>query len=263
MLKNSERRASATLESGWEGDRLKAIILAAGKGLRLRPLTYGIPKPLLPVGGKPVIDFVIENLLTSKEIDTIYVGVSHMQNMISSYLAHTPRDDVIIETVSTLCWETGGDIRVICVEKDIHEPVVVAYGDNVTKMNVDKLLKYHRKMGRMATVALFKVPWNEVSRFGVAKVEDGLITKFVEKPEKNKEPSNLANAGYYVLEPEVVDRIPNKKVKIENTLFPELAEEGELAGLVYNLKYWLDIGTTEAYRKANRMMEGILPPPSG
>ncbi|MCX6776223.1 MAG: nucleotidyltransferase family protein [Candidatus Micrarchaeota archaeon] len=241
---------------------MKAIILAAGKGVRLRPLTYGIPKPLLPVGGKPVIDFVIDNLLTCKEIDTIYVGVSHMQNMISSYLAHTPRDNVKVETVSTLCWETAGDIRVIAVEKEIDEPVVIAYGDNVTKMDIGKLVKFHKKMGRSATVALFKVPWDEVHRFGVATLKDNLITEFIEKPEGGKAHSNLANVGYYVIEPEVISRIPYSKVKMESTLFPKLAQEGELAGLAYNLKYWLDIGTIEAYRKANRMIEGILAPPN-
>jgi len=245
-----------------EGGALNAIILAAGKGVRLRPLTYGIPKPLLPVGGKPVIDFVLDNLLTCKEIDTIYVGVSHMQNMISSYLTHTPRDNVRIETVSTLCWETAGDVKVIAVEKEINGPVVVAYGDNVTRINIDRLVKFHRKMGKSATVALFKVPWNEVSRFGVAKLDGGLITEFIEKPERQKAPSNLANVGYYVLEQKVIDRIPHGKVKIESALFPILAQEGELAGLAYDLKYWLDIGTIEAYRKANVMMEGILPPPN-
>jgi mannose-1-phosphate guanylyltransferase len=241
---------------------LKAIILAAGKGVRLRPLTYGIPKPLLPVGGKPVIDFVIDNLRTCKEIDSIYVGVSHMQNMISSYLVHTPRDKVLVETISTLCWETGGDIKAIAVEKDLNETIVVAYGDNVTKLNVDKLVKVHRKMGKSATVALFRVPWNEVQRFGVAKVDRGIVTDFVEKPERGKALSNIANVGYYVLEPDVISRIPYGKVKMESELFPKLADEGELAGLVYTLKYWLDIGTLDAYRKANRMIEGILPPPS-
>lgn len=241
---------------------MKAIILAAGKGVRLRPLTYGIPKPLLPVGGKPVIDFVLDNLLTCKEIDTVYVGVSHMQNMISSYLVHTPRDKVNIETVSTLCWETAGDVKVIAVEKDLNGTVVVAYGDNVTKINVDRLVKYHKKMGKSATVALFKVPWDEVQRFGVAKMDGGLITEFVEKPGRGEAPSNIANVGYYVLEPEVIGGIPYGKIKIEDAIFPKLAEEGELAGLVYDLKYWLDIGTIEAYRKANKMMEGILPPPT-
>ena len=238
------------------------MILAAGKGVRLRPLTYGIPKPLLPVGAKPVIDFVIENLLTCKEIDTVYVGVSHMQNMISSYLVHTPRDKVRIETVGTLCWETGGDIKTIAIEKDVNETTVIAYGDNVTRIDIDRLVKFHRKMGRSATLALFKVPWNEVYRFGVANLDRGIVSEFIEKPASGKRISNLANVGYYVIEPEVINQIPSSKIKMENSIFPKLAEEGELAGLVYNLKYWLDIGTLDAYRKANRMMEGILPPPS-
>lgn len=222
-------------------------------------MTYGIPKPLLPVGGKPVIDYVIENIMTAKEITDIYVAVSHMENTIRSYFVHTPRDRVNIETITTLGWETAGDLKIIAIEKDINEPVVVAYGDNVTNINVGKMIEFHRKKGKKITVALFKVPWNEVGRFGIAKMEGDLITEFIEKPTKGMK-SNLANAGYYVIEPEVISMIPNKKIKMEESVFPELVKEKEMVGFVYNPKYWLDIGTVEAYRKASRMMEGILPP---
>ena len=85
------------------------------------------------------------------------------------------------------------------------------------------------------------------------------ITRFIEKP-SGKPASNLANAGYYVLEHEEIERIPHKKVKVETSIFPRLAEEGKLAGYVYTPKYWLDIGTIESYKKANRMLFGILPP---
>jgi len=239
---------------------MKAIILAAGKGTRLRPLTYGIPKPLLPVGGRPVIDYVIDNILTAKEIDTIYVAISHMKDPINHYLENTPRKGVKIETVTTMCWETAGDIKAIAVEKELDESIVVAYGDNVTNINVKKLLEFHRKNNKLATVALFKVPWGEVERFGVARMKGNLISEFIEKPERKRAPSNLANAGYYVIEREVLERIPPKKAKMEIEVFPKLASKGELAGYIYEPKYWLDIGTIDAYRKANRMMEGILPP---
>ncbi|MFH1285247.1 MAG: nucleotidyltransferase family protein [Candidatus Micrarchaeota archaeon] len=239
---------------------MKAVILAAGKGTRLRPLTYGIPKPLLPVGGKPVIDFVIDNLLTCKEIDTIYVGVSHMKEVIESYLKHTPRDGVEIETIMTMCWETAGDLKAIEIEKELKGTIVVAYGDNVTNIDVSDMVKHHRKSGLPATVALFKVPKHEISRFGIADVKGNKIVKFVEKPKLENAPSNLANAGYYILEPEVLAQIPYKKVKIEESIFPKLASEGKLGAYVYDPDYWLDIGTIEAYRKANKMMEGILPP---
>lgn len=241
---------------------MKAIILAAGKGTRLKPLTYGIPKPLLPVGGRPVIDYVIDNLLTARgEIDHIFVAVSYMKEVIENYLKHSPRDHLPIETVTTLGWETGGDLRTIAIEKEIGEAVIVAYGDNVTDINIGEMVKFHRKRGKLATVALFRVPLEEVDRFGIAEVnDDSLVTSFTEKPLRAQAKSNLANAGYYILEPPVLEAIPHKKVKVEHAVFPTLAREGQLAAFVYNPHHWLDIGTIDSYRKANKMMEGILPP---
>ncbi|MBI5228632.1 nucleotidyltransferase family protein [Candidatus Micrarchaeota archaeon] len=239
---------------------MKAIILAAGPGTRLRPLTYAIPKPLLPVGGRPVIDYVIDNLLTCKEVDTIYVAVSHMKEVIENYLRHTPRDHVKVETINTLCWETGGDMKTIYMEKGLNEPIIVAYGDNVTKIDVGKLVEFHRKTGLDATVALFKVPWEDVERFGVVHLEGDKITEFVEKPPLEKAPSNLANAGYYILEPSAVDAIPLRRIKTESEVFPLLAKEGRIAGYVFDVNLWIDIGTTHSYRLANKLVEKILPP---
>ncbi len=238
---------------------MKAVILAAGKGERLKPLTYAIPKPLLPVAGKPVITYVIDNLLTCQEIDTIYVAVSHMKELITNYLKHTPRDSIKIEPVTTLGWDTGGDLRSIAVEKEVRGPVVVAYGDNVTNINVNSLVNFHKKIKAKGTVALFNVPRSDVSRFGIASLEGDRIKRFIEKP-TGKITSTLANAGYYVLEHEAIEKIPHKKVKVETSIFPRLAERGELAGYVYKPKYWLDIGTLDSYQKANKMLFGILPP---
>ncbi|MDD5317286.1 MAG: nucleotidyltransferase family protein [Candidatus ainarchaeum sp.] len=245
-----------------EGEEVKAVILAAGRGTRLKPLTYGIPKPLLPVGGKPVIDYVIDNLMAAHgEIDEIIVAVSYMRETIENYLKHTPRDHMRIETVTTLGWDTGGDLQTIVVEKEITGPVVVAYGDNVTKLNVRDLIQFHKRKGKPATLALFNVPWEDTSRFGIAELTpDSLVSSFVEKPEQGKTRSSLANAGCYVLEPEILESIPHRKVKTEAAIFPRLAREGKLAGFVFNPPYWLDIGTIDAYRKANKMIEGILPP---
>jgi len=239
---------------------MKAVILAAGKGTRFRPLTYAIPKPLLPVGGKPVIDYVLDNIEKCKEIKKVYVAVSHMRETIETYLKHAQRDGLEIETVQTLGWETGGDLRAVCVEKELNEPMLVAYGDNVTNIDIKKMIEFHRKKQSLATVALFKVPWNEVSRFGVAELDGGLVSRFVEKPKRENASSNLANAGYYLLEAGVLGMLPHKKMKMEETVFPKLAREGALAGFVYEPDYWLDIGTIDSYRAANKMIEGVLPP---
>ncbi|MDO8339061.1 MAG: sugar phosphate nucleotidyltransferase, partial [Candidatus Burarchaeum sp.] len=153
-----------------------------------------------------------------------------------------------------------GDLRSIAIEKNLRGPVMVAYGDNVTNLDAGKLLKFHKKNKARATVALFRVPWVDVSRFGVVKMKQDRIISFVEKPARAKAPSNLANAGYYVVEHEEISRIPHGKIKVEHSLFPLLAAEGKLFGHIYKPKYWLDIGSMESYRHANRLMEGILAP---
>jgi mannose-1-phosphate guanylyltransferase len=235
------------------------IILAAGKGTRLRPLTYAIPKPLLPVGGKPVIDYSMENLAACKEIKKIYVAVSHGRDTIEAYFRHVEYG-VEVETVPTLGWETAGDLRTVLNEKKITGPVFVAYGDIVSRIGAQEMLDFHRKQGKPATVALFAVPEEDVNRFGIADMDGNLVKRFVEKPQKENSPSNLANAGYYILEEEAYSQLPLEKKKVEEVLFPQLAEKGKLAGYVSKPSYWLDIGTIESYRKANRLVEGILPP---
>jgi len=239
---------------------MKAIILAAGKGTRLRPLTYGIPKALLPVGGRPVIDYAIDNILKFKKIDTIYVAVSHMKENIQNYLRHTPRNNTRIEIITTLGLETGGDLKKVITEKKINEPILVVYGDIVTDLDARKLVGFHQKYKKHATVALFKVPKHDIERFGVAKMNGSLIVDFIEKPKIEEATSNLANTGYYILEPAAFIHIPDTKMKVETSVFPKLAKERQLAGVVFDLHYWLDIGTLESYRKANKMMEGVLAP---
>ncbi len=244
---------------------MKAIILAAGEGKRLRPLTYGIPKPLLPVGGRPVIDYVIDNIRKCDEIDTIYVAVSHMRNALEAYLSHLEYPSIAIETVTTLAWETGGDLKSVLAQKAItDEAVLVCYGDNVTTIDTARLVAGHRKnKGANATVTLFEVPREDAPRFGIAEMNgtQGKIGRFIEKPKAGETESRLANAGYFVLEPNALADAPAKKFKIESELFPKWAESGKLFGQIQPVKMWIDIGTIDAYRAANRLVEEILPPP--
>ncbi|MDO8554694.1 MAG: nucleotidyltransferase family protein [Candidatus Micrarchaeota archaeon] len=235
------------------------IILAAGKGTRLRPLTYAIPKPLLPVGGKPVVEYVIDNLCACKDIKKIYVGVKYQSKIIEEYFSHVDYG-VKLETVETLGWETGGDLKTILEDKSIDESVVVAYGDIVSKIDVNEMLAFHRKMKKSATVALFSVPNEDVERFGIAKVENNLVSSFIEKPKREDAPSNLANAGYYVLEKSAYSKLRVKRERVEERLFPSLAVEGDLAAYFCKPAYWLDIGNLDSYKKANKLVEGILAP---
>ena len=264
---------------------MKAIILAAGKGTRLRPLTYGIPKPLLPVHGKPMIDWVIRSIL-GDGIDEVIVAVSgttgdDMEERTLSHIHGICIDSYIknmnypcrVKTIPTPQRETGGDVRYILEELNIRNGrIIVIYGDNITQFNIKEMINYHErcvKLGAAATVLLFQAPEEELDRFGIAKIEKNngadFITEFVEKPEKGTAPSNLANAGYYILElKNILDMLPRERIKMEQSLFPKLAAEGKLAGFVAKLPYWIDISTIDAYELANQMAHDglIIPPPN-
>ncbi len=262
---------------------MKSIILAAGKGTRLYPITYGIPKPLLPVKGVPIIDWVIRNVLTCNEIDEILVAISgttgeefhdrvlsHAHGIcVDSYLKNLDYG-CKIKTVPTPQRETAGDLRYILEETGLKKgTMVVAYGDNLTEVNLKDMLEYHRKcrdkLGTAGTVLLFEVPKEDVSRFGIAKLKKvngfDLVDSFIEKPQSSE--SRLANAGYYFLElGDVYDMLSKERLKVEHSLFPALAKEGRLAGFVSKIPFWMDIGTLEAYKEANRLAHNnlIIPP---
>jgi mannose-1-phosphate guanylyltransferase len=242
---------------------MKAIVLAAGEGTRLRPLTYGIPKPLLPVGGRPVIDYVMDNIMKCPQIDTVYVAVSHMRVALESYVSRVKYDGIKVEPVTTLGWETGGDLKAVLLQKEIKEgPVLVCYGDNVTRLDTRALIDAHKKnKGAYATVSLFSVPHRDVPRFGIGELEGKRISKFLEKPVEGLTSSRLANAGYFALEASAVAGIPMRKFKLESEYFPSWAAAGYLYGHSQDINFWMDIGTLESYREANKAAEEILPPP--
>jgi mannose-1-phosphate guanylyltransferase len=266
---------------------MKAIILAAGQGTRLRPLTYGIAKPLLPLKGRPMLDWVIRSVLEGNSIDEIFVGISgtsgkgledrvlsHTHGIcIDSYLKNVDYG-IPVSTVTTPQKETAGDILHILQEREIRSgPVLVAYGDNLTSFPVKGMIDYHGRcrqaLGVSATVLLFEAPEKDVSRFGIADIESRsgftLIRSFVEKPRLEEAPSRLANGGYYILEVgDLFGSFPRERVKVEQSLFPDLASRGRLAGFVTRLPFWLDISTVEAYEEASRMAHEnlILAPPA-
>jgi len=264
---------------------VKAIILAAGKGTRLRPLTYGIPKPLLPVQGKPMIDWVIRSIL-SEDIDEIIVAVSgtsgnDMEERTLSHIHGISIDSYLknmnypckVRTIPTPQRETAGDVRYILEEMNLHDgKMLVVYGDNLTQFDIKKMIDYHDHcravLGTSATVLLFEAPQEELHRFGIAKIKKSngfdLVKHFVEKPPLGQAPSNLANGGYYILElSDVFDLLPRESTKVENSVFPILAKNDKLAAFVTKLPYWIDISTLESYENANKMAHDglIIPPP--
>ena len=244
---------------------MKALILAAGEGKRLRPLTYAIPKPLLPVAGIPTIEYVIRNLEAVPEITEIYVGISHLEDNIKKYFANRTFR-VPVKTVHTECLETGGDLKILAKAANVTETFFACNGDNITEINLSEALKLHKEKKAKGTVVLFKVPKEDVSRFGIGKVEsNGMVSKFIEKPSLESAPSQLAHTGYAILEPETIDMIPEGSSRVEKVVFEKLAEQKKLYAYVSNPPHWIDIGTYESYLEANKIIlqkKGIIPPPN-
>jgi mannose-1-phosphate guanylyltransferase len=239
---------------------LRALILAGGFGTRLRPISCTRPKSLFPVINKPLLQWTFERLAKCN-ISEAVLAVNYQteaaikQHRIPKYGVHTlySRDPVGKPL------GTGGAIKK--AEKHIgHEaPFVALNGDIFADVDYAEIRKLHEQKGATATIALHKV--EDPSRYGVALLsEDGHITRFVEKPTPESAPSNLINAGAYVLSPKIFDYMPEKQpVSIEREIFPRLAEENELCGYVYN-GLWIDIGKPEDYLEVNKIMLDRLNP---
>lgn len=217
-------------------ERMKAVLLVGGLGTRLRPITYRIPKPLLPVMGKPLIQHVIDKV--PDEVDEVIVPVSYKKEMIERYLdAHRPRKKVTLVDEPTPLG-TGGAVK--NVEALIDGTFLVINGDSVWSLDLSEFVKFHKAKGGAATISLWEV--EDPSPFGIADVDgDGRIGRFQEKPKREEAFSRLINAGAYALERDVLDLIGPGFVSMEREIFPKLLGRG-MYGLRFD-GYWVDCGT--------------------
>ncbi len=229
-----------------------AVVLAGGFGTRLRPLTWDTPKPLVPILGKPLIEWVIRSL--PRDIVHVHIAAGFSSDKLERYVESNPLPRKLHLKVEPKPLDTAGAIKFAC--RDSTNDTLVAFnGDIVSSLDVRQMLESHLEHDGIATIALYPVPEEEVSRFGVVELDDdNRILDFVEKPEPDEAPSNLINAGAYVLDREVLDYIPEgRPVSIEREIFPKLAEEGLLYGFRFD-GYWVDVGLPETYLEAHRVL---------
>jgi mannose-1-phosphate guanylyltransferase len=239
---------------------MKAMILAAGKGTRVRPLTYDLPKPMIPVLGKPVMAYLIEHL-RKHGITEIMVNVSHLHEKIEEYFGEGEQFGVQIgysfegytkedgEVVAVPIGSAGGMKKIQEFGGFFDDTTIVLCGDALIDLDLKAALLEHRRKGAMATVITKEVPWDKVSSYGVVVTDkEGRITQFQEKPKQEEALSNFISTGIYIFEPEVIDLIPSGvEFDIGSQLFPLLAEKGMpfyAQGRPFN---WLDIGSVSDY----------------
>ena len=231
---------------------MKAIILAGGIGTRLRPLSCTRPKLLFPILNKPLLDWTLERLAESG-VEGATLAVKYMAEVLMQRYGTSTTVIKITYSKEKTPMRTGGAIKNAEELIGHNAPFLVLNGDIFTTIDYKALLKKHEKSNATATIALYRV--EDPSRYGTAKLaENGRITKFVEKAPKEKAPSNLINAGIYVLDPKIFEYIPaGRPVSIEHEVFPRLAEEEKMYGHIFK-DIWVDIGKTEDYLKANRIV---------
>ncbi len=246
---------------------MKAMILAAGKGTRVRPITYTIPKPMIPILQKPVMEFLLE-LLRKHGFDQVMVNVSHLADEIESYFRDGQRFGVQIAysfegrivdgaLVGEAIGSAGGMRRIQDFLPFFDDTFVVLCGDALIDLDLTAAVKWHKAKGSIATVIMKSVPLEEVSSYGVVVTDElDRVKAFQEKPAIKDALSTNINTGIYIFEPEVLNYIPSgQEYDIGSQLFPKLVEiNAPFYGLVMDFQ-WVDIGKVPDYWRAIR---GVL-----
>ncbi|MBI4214381.1 nucleotidyltransferase family protein [archaeon] len=222
-----------------------AVVLCGGKGTRLRPLTYKMPKPLVRVNGKPILEHVID-WLKSFDFENFILATGYKHEMIEDYFGDGSGFGVDIQySKESEPLGTGGALKL--ASRFVDSTFLLANCDVLTNFNVHDMIETHKSNGSLATVAL--KPVKDPSRFGIAEIEGMRVKRFVQKPPEGKAPSNLANAGVVIIEPEALKLVPSKPHAFETELFPLLAGQNKLSGYTFTGP-WVDVGIFETLDKA-------------
>lgn len=228
---------------------MKAVVLVGGFGTRLRPLTLTAPKQMLPILHRPMIEHVIEHL-AAHGIEEAVLSLGFKPDAFTDAYPQGICAGVKLHyAIEPEPLDTAGAIRFAALDAGIAERFVVVNGDVLTDLDVRELVAFHDAHGGEGTIALHEV--EDPSAFGVVPTEaDGRVIAFVEKPPRDEAPTNLINAGTYVLESSVLDRIADgRKVSIEREVFPAMVADRSLYAMPGNT-YWIDTGTPVKYLEA-------------
>ncbi|MBS1208649.1 MAG: NDP-sugar synthase [Proteobacteria bacterium] len=249
----------------------KAMILAAGQGTRVRPLTKDIPKPMIPILGKPVLEYIIEHL-ARHGVREIMLNVAFMHRKIEEYFGDGHRWGVEIGYSYEGAYEhgdilpkpigsAGGMKRIQDNSGFFDETTLVLCGDAIIDLDIGAALYEHKIKGAIASVVTLDVPLSEVKNYGIVVAdEEGKIISFQEKPAPEEAKSTLASTGIYIFEPAALDLVPSGKVyDIGSELFPSLVEQGLPFYAQNRFFNWIDIGrVTDYWTVLQRVLRGEI-----
>ena len=228
-----------------------AVLMAGGDGKRLRPLTDAVPKPLLRVGGKPLLEVLMERLRAAG-VRTFHITVRHKSELIEEHFGDGSRHDVTIRYIrEDEPLGTAGALTLL--SETPRDPFFLVNGDILTKCDFGGMLAFHRRAGADVTVGTVRQQID--LQYGVVEVEGDRLTTLSEKPRLDLR----INGGIYVIEPSVLSRIPRERVFDATDLVRLLLEEGRHVAAFPIRDYWLDVGRLDDFHKADRdVAEGLL-----
>ena len=235
---------------------MKAILLAGGKGTRLRPLTVHTPKPIVPILNRPFLYYQIDLLRQVPEIDEVILSLNYQPRRIEEIFGDGDGLGMRVRyVVEPMPLGTGGAVRY--AGDSLTDSVVVFNGDVLTGVDLGAVLRLHRE--RMAKATIVLTPVENPRAYGLVETDrDGNIRRFLEKPGEDEITCNTINAGIYVLEPDTFERIPKDTAwSIERSFFPSLIDRGETFVAYVSDGYWIDIGTPAKYMQVHHdIMDG-------
>ncbi|MEN8265234.1 MAG: nucleotidyltransferase family protein [Nitrospirota bacterium] len=223
---------------------MKAFLLAAGKGTRLQPLTFKTPKCLIPICGRPLIEYWFD-LFERYGIDEVLINTSHLSATVENYIMAHSRDLKIKMVFEETLLGSGGTIKKNRGFVDGEESFFIFYADNLTNINLHRMLQFHHEKGKNNTLAVFNVP--NPRECGIIEIDkDASIISFIEKPENPA--SDLAFAGIIISNSELMDYFPERDVfDLGHDVLPHVI--GNAVGYIMN-DYLLDVGTPKKLEQA-------------
>ena len=238
---------------------MNAIVLVGGEGTRLRPLTYSLPKPLIPVLNRPMVSHLLSNL-QKHGIDRVVLAANANEPRIEASLGDGSQFGLAID-YSYEVEPLGSGLAIKRAAEHVQGAFFVCNGDILTDLDLTAMIDRHTQTKAIMSVALTSV--SDPSSFGIAEVEpDGRITRFLEKPGPGQTDSRWANAGTWLFEPEVLDLIPDRKMdgSIERLVMPSLIAQDHLVVGFKSEAYWMDAGTPERYLQLHHdLLSGRIP----
>ncbi len=229
---------------------MKAVILAGGLGTRLQPYTFFIPKPMLPLGNKPLLEYLVEWLIKSKKINEIIICVSYLHRSIEDYFEDGTRFGINIKySRSDRPLATAGQLKTAA--NHLTEPFVCLYGDSVYEFPLDKMIENHFEDKAFISMALSKYKTN--LKYGFIELSDNekmLVSEWKEKPEV----SGLINIGCYVFETEFLDLIPNSiSFGMDEAVRESIRSKKKVKSFIVEDGSFMDIGDKKSYLEAYKL----------